>query len=485
MVFYEENRENYQIVPGIRLSEPQIDGIDFILHRFNCILNLKPGLGKTLAGIVSTYQIMKKTNDTVTFILCPKAANTAWKKELKLMNLKYSIITTEEKYIDNSCRYFLFNYSNIEDMVKLLRSLKERNFRVIGLFDEIHVLGSSTSNLVKSMKSVRTLFTCVCGLTGTPLLNDIEGLYNVVNYVVPNYFGTWWDFKNNWVVTKKKTIRVNGRSRQIDEIVGYRDLNMLRHKLNEVIITRGKDYPLVYLYRDCSLTEDEKLYYENAAKGILDGGEEKAMAARLWDLQKIADGTSLYMEGEKLYSKKKLLINTLKEIMSREEGVLIYTEMEDTYTSLGDLIKSYKGYLGYRNLWFITGKTPYKKRVECEKSLKPKDIVIVTKAGSTSINLQAVNNVIFYNLPFALGSYIQMVGRVARTDSIYEKQNIYMLEVRDTIDTYKRMLLQSNMTLVQEIFGKDAVMPYFGDIENDVMKKYRQYFKNKLLWVRY
>ena len=257
----------------------------------------------------------------------------------------------------------------------------------------------------------------------------------------------------------------------------------MREVLEKVVITRGINYPIRYFYKDCVLSEKERMFYETAAKGILDEDSEKAMAARLWDLQRIVDGSSEYMNKD-LYSELKLLIETLKEIIDRGEGVLIYTELEDTYRFIGDAIESYQGYLGYSQLYYITGKTPYEKRVECEKRLKRKDIVIVTRAGSSSINLQAVNNVVFYDLPFAISSLIQMVGRVARTDSVYKNQNVYVLEVKETIDTYKRLLLQSYMTLIQSIFGEDSTLPYYGDIDKDVVQKYRQYFKNKMLWCR-
>ena len=58
------------------------------------------------------------------------------------------------------------------------------------------------------------------------------------------------------------------------------------------------------------------MFYETAAKGILDedSDSEKAMAARLWDLQRIVDGSSEYMNKD-LYSELKLLIETLKEIV--------------------------------------------------------------------------------------------------------------------------------------------------------------------------
>ena len=96
--------------------------------------------------------------------------------------------------------------------------------------------------------------------------------------------------------------------------------------------------------------------------------------------------------------------------------------------------------------------------------------------------MQAINNVIFYNTPFALGWFIQCVGRVARMDSKYDQQNIFILEASDTIDTYKRLLVQDHSELIRIIFGKEGNLPDIGKLDKDVMKKYRTYFKRKLLW---
>ena len=101
-----------------------------------------------------------------------------------------------------------------------------------------------------------------------------------------------------------------------------------------------------------------------------------------------------------------------------------------------------------------------------------------------SINLQAVNNIIVYDIPFSIGDLVQLIGRVTRVDTKYPKQFVYFLEANETIDTYKRLLIQSHSTIIQAIFGEDKNLPYFGDVDEDIMMKYRTYFKRKLLWCK-
>ena len=50
MVFYEDDLDKYQVVPNMVLKKQQLEAIDFCLHKFNCIINLKTGLGKCKKG---------------------------------------------------------------------------------------------------------------------------------------------------------------------------------------------------------------------------------------------------------------------------------------------------------------------------------------------------------------------------------------------------------------------------------------------------
>ena len=47
----------------------------------------------------------------------------------------------------------------------------------------------------------------------------------------------------------------------------------------------------------------------------------------------------LNLDEDTVYSKGKLLLSVVKECLDRGEGVLVYTEYEDTYKMLGDLVK--------------------------------------------------------------------------------------------------------------------------------------------------
>ena len=474
---------DYNNIPGINLSEDQIEGIKFALDRKVSIIGYGVGNGKTLLALSASMHMMKDKKNSITFILCPKIANPSFFKELKLTGEVYSIITTDVKAIKNGSRFFLFNYSNVSKLIAYALKLKSMGYSLNLIADEIHTLQNPTSGVSRSVKSIIHVFDRIIGLTGTILLNDLLGTYHMIELFSPGYLGKLIDFKSNFMQIKPKTVYVKGgRKRNIEEIVGYKNLDALKAKLEGLCIVRKKEYNVNFIYKVAKLTEEEQEIYTQASDGILEGNEkdDDNMASRLHDLQRVADGSLENLDINDIPTKIKLLLSTIRDIMQRGEGTLIYTEYEDTYSAIHTILKKYKAYLGYNNIYMITGKIEQKDRIKVQSNLKAKDIVIITRAGAQSVNLQAVNNIILYNIPFSTGWVIQAIGRVARMDSKYESQNVYVLEIKDSIDTYKRLLLQANAEAIKQIFGREWTLP---DVDKPVdVKKFRSFFKRKLLW---
>ena len=442
----------------------------------------------TVVSLTAATHVIEKTEDTIFFIVCPKSANSSFIKELShKFNIPYSVYTTNIKNLNNGSRFFLFNYSNIDDMIRYLYMMRERGLKVCLISDECHCLGSETSGLANKMRSVRHMFSLVWGLTATLLLNDLQDMYRVITYVKPGFFGTIIDFKRSYIVTEQKTIYLPGRrTRKVEEVVGYKNLDHLKTKVEEIAITRRLDYNINWFYPTCELSEEEEFYYKQAAEGNLvereEDEDEKQFSARLHDLQRITDGVHKEVDVGHLPSKIKLMADVVQAVIARGEGVLIYTEYEDTYNYLADYLNSMKKDIGFDNLYKITGKVNEKTRLKVEQSLKANDIVILTKAGCQSINLQAVNNIIVYDISFSIGFFIQLIGRICRMDSSYDAQNLYLLEVKDTVDTYKRMLIQDHTAIINTIFGKEGNLPNIENLDKSIMQKYRSYFKKKFLW---
>lgn len=447
-------------------------------------------------------------------ILCPKKANTSFKKELEgKIKQPYSIFSTEEVSDVEGSRYYIFNHRSMHKYGKKIVDLCGE-YKVIAIIDEAHILQDDSSNQSKFLSLLRPRFNAVWGLTATPLLNNPEGLYHVTNFIRPMFFGTYKTFEKTYLKTKRMKMRRGKRLVKFNKILGVKNVDKLSQKLKYISHVRKKDYDIDFIYRkvqaDTNIMED----YQKAGRGLF----TEEFGARLHDLQssvsnvlyeslserlnrleskfgrlddvedrivlrdrinQIEEGLLEVNERVSISNKEKLLLKTLKEIIDRNEGTLIYVEYIPTEHRLVSLLEKYKDKLGYNKLYRITGSIDYSERIKVEKELDRKDIVIINEAGKESINLRQVNNIVFYELPFAIGTFIQIVGRITRLDTEYDSQLIYVLETVETIDTYKRMLIQDNAKLIKDLFGSNSNLP---KSLNKIDKKFMKKLKKDLLW---
>ena len=123
---------------------------------------------------------------------------------------------------------------------------------------------------------------------------------------------------------------------------------------------------------------------------------------------------------------------------------------------------------------------------EKEKDVKKiQDIIsvdkplIITSAGGESINLQKANSIIFYDLPYDIAKIMQVIGRITRVDTKFDKQYIEIVEAFGTTDTYKRLSMEKNMKLIESLFGKMNTLPY---TTYDNEQKFMSTLRKSLLW---
>ena len=143
------------------------------------------------------------------------------------------------------------------------------------------------------------------------------------------------------------------------------------------------------------------------------------------------------------------------------------------------LLNETKQFTGVKQVLEVSGDINQKQREKVEEQIDKGTVVLVTQAGTESINLQKANTVIFYDIPFAIQTFIQMVGRVTRMDSKYDHQDIYFIEAEGTSDTYRRILLQMNGQLINQIFGKVNTLPLEMKF---IDKKIGKQLRDSLLW---
>lgn len=518
-----EGIDDYTINSDFPLRPAQQDGVEFLLSKFNAILAHQTGLGKTYSALTACQHIVNYSDDVKVIIICPKKANTSFEGELNEKIIKqYSIYATGNMKENDDAEYFIFNHSTIhkyEDKIKDLAN----DYNLLGVIDEAHILQSRKSRQSKVLRRLRGKFNCVFGLTATPLLNHEEKIYNIVNYFNNDFFLTYKSFEKRYLVTRQRKMRKGGRMVRWKEVIKMKNKKELAEKLKQICQVRSKEYDLDFHYRRVDGCQEVIDNYYQIGRGLL----SDEFGTRLHDLQTCIDNVVRDLLDERLNTlerkiekisknekleedvrnkkiskinyriekikqglpelnsrvdisnKEKLLLKTVKEILKKDQGTLIYVDYQPTEDRLMELFDKYDDRLGYNELYRITGRVNQKKRDKVEEELDRRDVVILSEAGSESIDLDQVNNLIFYDTPFAIGTVIQVIGRITRMNTDYDKQNVYFLEVKDTIDTYKRMLIQDKANLIKELFGGNSNLP--SDITK-IDKRFINQIRQKLLW---
>lgn len=466
---------------GYTLKSYQNEMVDFMLQSFQCLNNSQTGTGKTLVSLTACQHCINNSKDLQVIILCPKSALNSFKKELtNMLKQPYSIYTPEETNIVEGARYNIFSYSKVEKLEDWLEQHKDIPLALI--CDEVHKLKSPKGKTTKQLRVLRPRFNVVYGLTATPLMNDLVDLYHIINFIKPGYFGTMKSFQNNFLIMELKTKYFYGKKIKKLEAIGTKNLDKLQVLVDRVTCGKSLTYNLDFQYRNINLTTQEQMDYMKCAEGLDTVlGETKMLSARLHDLSKIVGGALKEFERPSLCSKEKLLVTSLKEVLDRNESVLIYTEYLETFDRLQRVLEASKKVLNYEVIHHINGAVKLKDRTYIENNMPRKSIVLLTQAGTASINLQKANNIIVYDCPWSVGTTIQLLGRITRMDTEFDMQHVYFLEVNDTIDTYRINVIKSKIALIESIFGEQKTMPKIEEepLNLELIKKYCLWRKNK------
>lgn len=450
------------------------------------------GFGKTLTTLTAAIHTAsrRKEEDIHFVLLLPNSAVKAFTDTLTgQLGLSYNIYTATKTRAKEGARFHIFNYSTLgknlfnkkkkmsNPYFEALKDLKEKYPNLWLIADEAHSLQDTNTVQYKTVKAIRPWFIGMWFLTATPILNNLDGFFYMTDLVKPGFFKNIYSFKNTFEQLEKKVIwktMRGGMKKAINtyEIVGYKNLDLLAEKTKEIGIVRAKAYDIEFNYRETELSDFMKKYYKQAAEGLFSGTKNKNgkskkskqehAGARLHDLQRVVSNSHKdfkALDENKLTEKELLLIKTIEEVIEREEAALIYFSYLETLERIKYILKKIKGKFNIPTVHEISGNINQAKRKMVEAGIKPRDVVLITSAGTESINLQKANNIVFYETPFPLREFIQACGRIARTNSTYEKFNVYVLEAKGTIDTYKKNRIIANSTAIKAVLGSSNILP--------------------------
>lgn len=464
----------------------------------------------TLETIATLCYIWEKEPDIIPIIVTNTSAMRQWGGEIDKFTEGVQWVVAEGRPKDRYAIYdrFFKTWSPEEPSVLILnyprlnrdhRHIKEHleGRKYLLALDEVTAVKSTETQTHKVCRELSENAERVYGLTATLIKNNLEEGFGIYKVVLPELFGTKKGFMRDYCVTRKQPLPGRrGRGRKVDVIVGHskEHIRKFREKIDPYYLGRAKhvvakDLPVLTTREIYSpVTSGQWEQYLEALSGLLNikvgtEEEEEKEVTKLTQLiytQQIVNSPHL-IGNEGSSAKEDYLLELLKEELFGEK-VIVFTRFKEMVNRLQGLLEK-DGYgLGIKRegrqwvpgdsdvnpgkgLVRITGDESSEMRDASRRAFtegENTNIIFLTMAGAEAINLQQARVMIFYDLPWSAGDYLQLVGRMIRIGSPH--QRVYAMHLiaegpngEKTIDHHVLGTLQKKMGWIEGTLGKRLV----------------------------
>ena len=301
-------------------------------------------------------------------------------------------------------------------------------------------------------------------LTGSPVTKSPLDLYSQCQFLDPFLLdqSSYYVFRTRYAVCRK--INVSGR--QVEIVVGYRNLAELSEKLKPFSYRVLKDDCLdlpkkTFVKRTVELTDEQKKVYKQMkeeAIAFLNGKmvTSATVITQLMRLHQITCGHFTSNDG-KVQDLKSNRINQLMNILEEMEGkAVIWAHYRYDIKKIVEAIS--KEY-GENSVVTYYGDTSTDDRQKAIKKIQDKDspvrfIVGTPQTGGYGITLTGASTMIYYSNGYDLEKRQQSEARI---DRIGQKKPMTYVDIicENTIDTKIVESLRSKVNIASEIMGED------------------------------
>lgn len=357
-----------------------------------CILGDEMGLGKTLQ-VITLFGFLKEHKTNRHFlVIAPVSLLENWRRELDKFYPSIKVLIHHGSY--RTGKYTdLFNYdvvvtsyNNAQSDLSILNMIE---WDVVVL-DEAQSIKNPYAKRTISMKKLNRRMGIA--VTGTPFENHMTDIWSLMDFIIPDYFGTIHEFEKIFTDTLDA-------AKSIETFISP---VMLRRRVEEV----AKDLPeRIDIPHPIVMTREEATYYEDGHRemekepNLKDMAIEKIQRLRMFCTHPLVYNNSLKVSDPKsLSTKYDLLCSLLDEIMASDEKAIIFTSFNKMNDILVDDLKRRFGI--YTNS--VNGSTKVEDRqkiIDEFSNIQGAAVLILNpRAAGTGLNITAANHVVHYNL---------------------------------------------------------------------------------------
>ncbi|XP_058078627.1 chromatin structure-remodeling complex protein SYD-like [Magnolia sinica] len=467
--------EQPSYLQGGKLREYQMNGLRWLVSLYNNHLNGiladEMGLGKTVQVISLICYLMESKNDRGPFlVVVPSSVLAGWESEISLWAPGINKITYagppeerrklfRERIGHQKFNILLTTYEYLMNKHDRLRLSKIHWHYII--IDEGHRIKNASCKLNADLKHYQSSHRLL--LTGTPLQNNLEELWVLLNFLLPNIFNSSEDF-SQWfnkplesgddsspdaaLLSEEENLLVINR---LHQVLRPFVLRRLKHKVaNEL---PGKIERLVR----CEASAYQKLLMKRVEDNLGSLGALKGRPVHntVMELRNICNHpylSQLHAEEVdnlipkhylppivRLCGKLEMLDRLLPKLKATDHRVLLFSTM----TRLLDIMEEYLTWKRYKYLR-LDGHTSGNERgaliEEFNRPDSPTFIFLLSiRAGGVGVNLQAADTVIIFDTDWNPQVDLQAQARAHR---IGQKKDVLVLRL-ETVSSVEEQVRAS------------------------------------------
>ncbi|XP_018079795.1 chromodomain helicase DNA binding protein 4 L homeolog isoform X1 [Xenopus laevis] len=482
-----DRQPDYLDATGGTLHPYQLEGLNWLRFSWaqgtDTILADEMGLGKTVQTAVFLYSLYKEGHSKGPFLVsAPLSTIINWEREFEMWAPDMYVVT----YVgDKDSRAvireneFSFEGNAIRGGKKASRMKKEASVKfhvlltsyelitidtaVLGsidwaclVVDEAHRLKNNQSKFFRVLNGYPLQHKLL--LTGTPLQNNLEELFHLLNFLTPERFNNLEGFLEEFADIAKED--------QIKKLHDMLGPHMLRRLKADVFKNMPSKTELIVRVE---LSPMQKKYYKFIltrnfeALNTRGGGNQVSLLNVVMDLKKCCnhpylfpvaameapkmpngmyDGSALIKGAGKLF----LLQKMLRKLKDDGHRVLIFSQM----TKMLDLLEDFMEHEGYKYERIDGGITGNMRQEAIDRFNAPGAqqfcFLLSTRAGGLGINLATADTVVIYDSDWNPHNDIQAFSRAHRIGQ-NRKVMIYRFVTRASVEERITQVAKKKMML--------------------------------------
>lgn len=480
----------YDVEEAMRIGAPaklklfpyQTVGVGFLkLRNYRGIVGDQPGLGKTAQGLAGI--IVEGAALLPAVVVAPAVAFGTWQSQCRMWIPSLPIYPMPKRNSPAPPKGFrgliITTFATLPYQIEAILSADPQYFIV----DEAHKMKNADTQQSEACTAMALSVPHIVLLTGTPIENNVSELWPLLQAVETEDFGR----KNEFIDDFARTETVWAGSKSVTKIVGTKNEDVLKHRLQCLMIRRlneqvAKDRPeLTRQYVPVELSDSERAEYrrvesnfekwlhesltERIAQGIEEAGEDattpEAQSAIRAEVRKSAERTLAAEAITKMNALRRLAgilkipsaIDFCIDMVEMGEPVVVFGYHHEVVEGITEGLRK----AGVR-VGLVSGETS--KADKARLTADPDgdfqtgkiDVIVGSEAMQTAVTLTRSRTVLMVEHLWTPAREEQSEARAHRTGQKNAVNAVY-LELPNSIDDRMHAIIEAKRKTVKDVVG--------------------------------